>query len=137
MHPKMKGDRTEAVVLAELVKAGHVVLMPFGENQRYDLVVDRGDGKFLRIQCKTGRLRNGVVRFNAYSSQPGNNTRKMYTGQIDAFAVYCPDNEGVYFIPIGDVTTMEVALHTRVPKTNGHLKHLMADGYKFSKQVAA
>lgn len=39
---KQKGDVSEAVVLAELVKLGFSVLQPFGDNQSYDLVVEKG-----------------------------------------------------------------------------------------------
>jgi hypothetical protein len=29
------------------------ILLPFGENTRYDLLIDEGD-RFVRVQCKTG-----------------------------------------------------------------------------------
>ena len=35
---KTAGEITEAVVLAEFLKAGFPVLVPFGDNLRYDLV---------------------------------------------------------------------------------------------------
>jgi hypothetical protein len=53
---------TEAVILAHLIQRGDLIALPFGNNQRYDMVIDRG-GALLKAQCKTGRLRNGVVRF--------------------------------------------------------------------------
>ena len=48
---------------SELVRRGFTVLLPFGVNQRYDLVLDVG-GEFIRGQCKTGRLRQGSVVFS-------------------------------------------------------------------------
>jgi hypothetical protein len=51
----------------DLVRAGYLVSIPFGEDHRYDLVVEK-DGILSRVQVKTGRLRNGVVMFNCYSS---------------------------------------------------------------------
>jgi hypothetical protein len=36
-HPVDVGHRAEAAILAELVKRGYSVLLPFGVNQRYDL----------------------------------------------------------------------------------------------------
>ena len=65
-HTKTIGDITQAMVLARLVEAGHEVLLPFSENQRYDLVIDHGD-RFTRVQCKTGRLDRGAVVFNTCS----------------------------------------------------------------------
>jgi hypothetical protein len=86
--------------------AGRKVLVPFGENTRYDLVIDDGI-RFVRIQCKTGRLRQGAIRFNTCSTyghhqRPGN-ARRGYHGEIDYFAIFCPDNGGVYLVPIGEL----------------------------------
>jgi PD-(D/E)XK nuclease superfamily protein len=71
-HPVDVGQRTEAIVLAELVRRGYRVLTPFGTNQRYDLAIDLGD-RFLRAQCKTGRLRRGTIIFHPRSVR--SNTR--------------------------------------------------------------
>jgi hypothetical protein len=49
------GDRTEAILMAKLLAVYDAVLLPFGNGRRYDMVVDTGN-RFLRIQCKTGRL---------------------------------------------------------------------------------
>jgi PD-(D/E)XK nuclease superfamily protein len=88
--------------------AGYAVLLPFGENTRYDLVIDDGEA-FSRVQCKTGRLRGGVVLFNTCSCyghhmNPGM-SRRDYQGQVDYFAVHCPETGGVYLIPIDAVPT--------------------------------
>jgi hypothetical protein len=56
-HPKLVGDRTTLAVIAGLRSAGYDVLLPFGENTRYDLVID-DDGRLSRVQCRIkGRLR--------------------------------------------------------------------------------
>ena len=44
-HPKDTGDRTQLAIMLALRDAGYAVLVPFGENTRYDLVID--DGKSL------------------------------------------------------------------------------------------
>jgi hypothetical protein len=104
-HPVDVGHRTEAAILSELVRRGYRVLLPFGVNQRYDLVLE-SDGQFLKVQCKTGRLRDGVIRFKSVSVQ--SNTKciraRDYAGEVDFFAVYCPENAGVYLIPTDEVT---------------------------------
>ena len=79
---------------------GRKVLLPFGDNTRYDLVVENY-GRFTRIQCKTGRMRRGAVVFAVASSQyHRGGKRQDYRGQADAFGVFCPDNEKIYIIPI-------------------------------------
>ncbi|MBA3364927.1 MAG: hypothetical protein H0U03_03960 [Actinobacteria bacterium] len=66
-HPKAIGDRTALAVMLALQEAGFSVLVPFGENTRYDLVIDDGV-RLARVQCKTGRLRQGAVRFAVCST---------------------------------------------------------------------
>lgn len=85
--------------MAELVKRGYRVLLPFGVNQRYDLVLDC-DGRLLKAQCKTGRLREGAIEFRVVSTQSNmNRTRiRSYVGQVDLFIVYCPETEKTYVI---------------------------------------
>ena len=57
-----KGKTTEAIILSLLVQQGQSVLVPWGE-ERYDLALDHMSG-FVRIQCKTGWLRDGCIEFN-------------------------------------------------------------------------
>ena len=99
-HPVDVGQRTEAAILAELVRRGYRILLPFGTNQRYDLVLDL-EGDFIRAQCKTGRLRDGVIQFNTMSVQ-SNSKRAVardYDGGADVFLVYCDDSGSVYCDP--------------------------------------
>jgi Holliday junction resolvase len=42
MHTKTKGTIAEMAVVACLLEKGWKVLLPVGENQRYDLVAERG-----------------------------------------------------------------------------------------------
>jgi len=130
MNTKDAGDRSEACILAAFVKAGYKVLIPFGDNQRYDMVIDRGKG-FERVQCKTGRLRSGTVRFNAYSSYAHRGRpRRTYGGQIELFAVYCPDNDAVYILPIEEATvSSEVSLRITAPKNGQNQRVRWAKDY--------
>jgi hypothetical protein len=122
-HPKAVGDLTCAVVLARLMEVFDTVLLPFGENQRYDLAVE-ANGSFMRVQCKTGRLRNGVIKFPACSvnyehpiAQRGFYARD-YRGAADLFGIYCPENDNVYLVPVGDVGRKEGSLRVAPAKNN-------------------
>jgi len=66
-HPKDIGDRTALAVMLALREAGYAISVPFGENTRYDLVIDDGES-LLRVQCKTGRLRKGSIVFATCST---------------------------------------------------------------------
>ena len=116
--------------MAAFVKSGYSVLLPFGDNQRYDMVIDRGKG-FERVQCKTGRLRDGAIRFNTYSSYAHRGKpRRTYDGQIELFAVYCPDNDAVYVIPIKEVdVSTELSLRVASPKNSQSLRVRWAKNY--------
>jgi hypothetical protein len=118
-HPVDVGLRTEAAILAELVRRGYQVLVPFGTNQRYDLVLDM-KGKFVRAQCKTGRLRNGTVAFSTTSVR--SNTRQTffrgYSGEVELFLVYCPETDGIYAVPVDEAPAGHAYLRVK-PARNG------------------
>ena len=61
-HPKDVGDRSMLAVIFALRELGYGLYLPFGENTRCDLILER-DGFLDRVQCKTGRLRKGAVVF--------------------------------------------------------------------------
>ena len=91
-HPVDVGDRTEAIIIAEPMRRGLRVLRPLSTNQRYDLALDLGD-RFLRVQCKTGRLRNGAVVFSTRScrSDPKRTYVRSYSREeVDAFLSTAP-----------------------------------------------
>lgn len=104
----MVGDRTQLAVMAALHGVGYGLYTPFGENTRCDLILESHAG-LIRVQCKTGRLRNGTVRFavcSTYDHHPNPKIKyRGYVGEVDAFAVYCPETLRVYLIPMPDITT--------------------------------
>jgi PD-(D/E)XK nuclease superfamily protein len=118
---KSKGDLSELVVAVALTKAGYAVSKPLGENQRYDLIADDGE-RLHRVQVKTGRVRDGVVKFSCCSThghrRTGNLATRPYTGQIELLAVYCPENEKVYLVPEADLTRSVIHLRLVAPRNN-------------------
>jgi hypothetical protein len=96
---------------------GVSVSVPFGDSDRYDLVVDDGTRRH-RVQCKTGSWVDGTVRFNLYSSTTNTGTRieADYTAdQIDAYAVYSPDTDTAYWVPIEETGSGEMRLRVEEP----------------------
>jgi hypothetical protein len=103
--PSGKGNLSESKVLTAYIQAGFTVSMPFGGGAPYDLIIDTGE-KLLKVQVKTGRLRNGCVLFAAQRIRGHHGTQryKYRAGEIDLFAVYCPDNDQIYIVPtLGDL----------------------------------
>ena len=132
MNPKAKGEKTLAVVIAEFIKRDYVVLLPFGDNQRFDLALYL-DGKFVRVQVKTAHLSNSGDGFNFATASVRTNTKKHirsnYRGQVDYFAVYCPNIEKVYLVPVDNVGVSNATLRLKAAKS-GVNSYLQAKDYE-------
>lgn len=100
MNSKDIGNITEAKVLAILVSKGYKVLLPWGDNLRYDIAFDV-DGTLVRVQCKTATYKHGAVTFKTASSDyhRGGSSRH-YVGQADYFGIYCPALDTCYLVPV-------------------------------------
>ncbi len=124
MNTSRRGDETEATILSALMRFGLSVSVPFGDSDRYDMVVDDEESLY-RVQYKTGNWVNGSVRFNLYSSTLGENGRvdTDYTpDEIDAYAVYSPTTGCVYWVPstTPESARCDCASKTRTPKRRHH-----------------
>jgi hypothetical protein len=135
-HPKAKGDRSTLAVMAALRELDVPILVPFGENTRYDLVLEL-DGVLVRAQCKTGRLRNGAVLFktcSTYDHHPYAKPSRDYAGQVEYFAVYCAQTFGVYLVPIGDLPNrVSAALRVDPPRNSQRRRIRYAADYEIAK----
>ncbi|WP_267641890.1 group I intron-associated PD-(D/E)XK endonuclease [Haloarchaeobius amylolyticus] len=126
MNTSRKGDETEALVLAELMRLGLSVSVPFGDSDRYDLIVDDGD-RLHRVQCKTGSWVNGTVRFNLYSSTVGSDGRvdvPYSADQIDAYAVHSRETGDAYWVPVTETGDGEMRLRVDDPQPKAPLSRV-------------
>lgn len=135
MNSKQKGDISVSRVIAALLEQGHSVSLPFGDNDRYDLIWDdRIDLK--RVQVKTGRLRDGVVKAKLYSVQthkkgvPFTEASQTYQDDVEVFGIYCPDTNKTYMIPIEEAPGQELNLRVEPTKNNQQKKILWAKDYE-------
>lgn len=108
---KQKGNLTELKCLTRFVELGYAVSLPYGENSRYDLIVDY-NGKLLKIQVKTSKLVQGTeenpeciefatcsIRYNSEGSK-----RIYYTKEeIDYFATVWENV--VYLVPVEECSS--------------------------------
>jgi PD-(D/E)XK endonuclease len=133
LNHKEMGERSEAIIIGRLVYSGYTILKPFGENQRYDLVIEDADRQFWRVQCKTAWLSKDqkTIVFNscsnhyAYTWHKSAVTRRHYRGEVEYFAVYSPDLDKVYLIPVEHVGisngTLRLAPTANKQEKNVHL----------------
>jgi PD-(D/E)XK endonuclease len=136
-HPKDVGDRSMLAIVLALELTGFEVFLPLGENTRCDLVIDDGS-RLARVQCKTGRLRKGAVRFkvcSSYAHHPNPKVLKRdYLGEVDYFGIYCRETEGAYLIPIEEIQLRwEGALRVDEPRNNQHRRIRFAADYQIAR----
>jgi hypothetical protein len=117
-NSKDKGDISESKVISFLSEKGFDVSVPFGDNTRYDLVLDVKD-TLLRVQVKTGNDKRGVIKFrtNSVVKKSGNQQEtESYDGDADVFAVYCQDTNEIYWIPVDEAPNNKMTLRYEEPK---------------------
>jgi hypothetical protein len=106
LPPKKIGDKSFYNFIAKCISKDWIVLIPAGDCDRYDCVIDKGNS-FERVQVKTGRYKNGSIVFAVCSThyhtklgQVTHNYRQTYIGQIEFFGVFCPELNRSYLVPI-------------------------------------
>jgi len=100
MESHEQGDATEAAVIANLKQRAIPVSIPFGDNQRYDVVIETPRSELLRIQIKTGWLNDGKITFHGASQHTNSagNTYKKYEGDVEYFIIYTPEIDGFHAV---------------------------------------
>ncbi|HVE68654.1 MAG TPA: group I intron-associated PD-(D/E)XK endonuclease [Solirubrobacteraceae bacterium] len=117
---KQKGDLAELMVAADIVRQGHRIALPWGEDNDYDLIVDR-DGHLERVQVKHARSDGTtiVVRCRSHSLTNGRVRRtKHYTAAtIDWLAVYDATTAQCYYVPASELGEGRSMIHLRLRPT--------------------
>lgn len=117
MDTRTAGDVAEAAVLHALTAAGLVVLTPFGRFGPYDLVVETAPGTFVRVQVKSGRIRNGCVEFNCCGTDHGRGVGS-YAGRADVFAVHVHATGEQFVVPVAQARATRMYLRLTPPANN-------------------
>jgi hypothetical protein len=114
MESQPKDDLTEAVVITELMERDVPVSTPFGNNERYDMVIESPTGSLLRTQVKTGWFSGGTIRVKGHSQHTNStgNTYELYdSDDIDYFLAYCHELETMCWI---EESAFGSSIHLRV-----------------------
>ncbi len=131
MNTKGVGEVSTAKILARFLEKGEQVLLPFGDNQRYDLVLLRGR-KALRVQCKTGFGNAESFSFKTCSQNPFTRVRKNYKHDVEMFAVYYPINGKVYVLPVTSITANDtMTLRLQSSKNSQSKKVNLAQKFEY------
>jgi hypothetical protein len=123
LNLKGKGDLAELMVATDLLRRGHRIAIPYGEDCDFDLVLirrdrlervqvkyTRSDGAVINVRCRSHSLTNGKVR-----------RVKHYTAEtIDLLAVYDATSDRCYYVPAAELGTGRSSLYLRLkPARNG------------------
>ena len=130
---KQKGNIGEAKCLAKMVELGVPVAIPFGDNERYDLIIEY-QGKLQKIQVKYSTQQDspGSVVFKTASStnHTTNKHYDTYQNDVDGFLLYNGINDEVYYLPIEIIGNRKTITIRMEPCKNGQTKNcLMAQDY--------
>ena len=134
---QQKGTITELHCILDFMNLGYRCLKPIDEGAPYDIVVDIGGSKFIRIQCKTAKMAKDVKELNAafaittyrQTINTKSITRYKYTkDDVDYFYTWFAGNG--YLISIGEATGMYFRLRYEYPCNNQHKDIHIAKNYE-------
>ena len=98
---KQKGLQAALYIAYLLSRHGFRVLVPYGEDARYDLVSEK-HGIFKRIQVKHVSSRHGALTVQLRSA---NNYQTIHYSpeDVNVIAAYNPEDLKVYFVPRNEI----------------------------------
>jgi hypothetical protein len=86
----------------------------------------------LRVQCKTARLVQGCVAFNAHRTDHGTG-RRRHDGLADVFGVHFRLTETLHVVPVHDVSSIGPRLRLKPTLNNQAQGIRYAEDYELSR----
>ena len=121
MNSKSIGNVGEAKALCKFVELGIPVYIPFGDNEKADLIAEF-NGKLNKIQIKTSiKAENGVMKFDLTSStvHRNNGEKHIYTKEeIDYFICYNIERDKLFLIPVEQTGNTAITIRYEKSRNN-------------------
>lgn len=128
-----KGALAEAAVIKDLYERGFTVLQPFDGHCPYDLVIADERHLLRRLQVKYRSASGPCIELalrRVHTNGAGAQVKPIVLAHLDGIAIFCPENERVYYLPVdrlregssvrvrvGDITLGDpTILYSRVSK---------------------
>lgn len=133
LNSKEKGNLTELQCITAVYEIGYKVAIPYGENSRYDFILDTGE-RLLKIQCKTSHSDDkDKFKFSCRSTRVnahGNISKGYSKDEIDYFATFY--NGKCYLVPIEECGAQKILRYCY--PSNGQKKGIsLAENYELKK----
>lgn len=140
MDTKRIGNIGEAKTLSKFVELNIPVFIPFGDNEKCDLIAEF-NGKLNKIQCKTSvECKDEKIIFSLVSStfHRKNGVKHIYNeNEIDYFSLYNIKTDILLLVPIEILNGMK-AISFRIPfnnKKKNQFKNLNFNDFLFEKMI--
>ena len=140
LDTKQKGNLTELQCIISCYELGYNVSIPYGENSRYDFVLDV-NGKLFKVQVKTSRNKKSiknpedaiVFACRSFNTNASGNIYHRYTKeQIDFFATFWDGR--CYLVPVEECSVEKTLWFA--PPANGQKNMIsMASDYELAKTL--
>ena len=135
MNTKVKGNKAESVILSELVKQNIPVMIPFGDNEKYDFVIDLHDS-FKSVQVKYGTYANGCITADIRHRIGAKRIKyETYAGKVDYIGIWCEAIDKSYLVPILFANKTVITLRIDKPKNNSVKRIVWAKDYELVKII--
>lgn len=138
MNNKQIGTIGEAAVLKELLKYDIPVYLPFGDNNKSDMVIEVNK-KLYRIQVKTANKvsEDGTIHFRTrYTSNNRKNFHNSYSSEdIDFFILYSIELDESYLVSIDEVKGENFYIRIEESKTKQNKNIHYREDYLLSKVI--
>lgn len=130
-HTKDKGDLAVGLVISDLLINGYAYAPLISEHLPFDLIAVEQQGlcRTKKLQIRYTSMKNGVIRVklaNSYSDSKGVYTQTVDRKAFDAYAIYCPDTQCIYYVNCSEIpqnAKRNYSLRVNEPKLkNPHIR---------------
>ena len=136
LSTKAKGAQTELECITYLHGLGYDISIPWGDNARYDFVLDV-QNKLYKIQCKTSsKQEEGVYKFqcrSTYVNSQGNRSAGYTADDVDFFCTFIEGK--CYLVPLTETSKREKVMRFVPPKNNQTKGITFAQEYLADNQI--
>lgn len=122
MNSKDKGNISEAFFLANMLQNECIVSKPFGDNARYDFIVDYNHKlfKFQVKYCDYKTENNSILcPCSSSTNHTTNKKLKSYKNDVDYMAFFLKEYNEIIIIPIEEIQDQQ-SITLRKTRTNNH-----------------
>ena len=110
---KTQGDNTELRFMLLSQELGHIISKPFGDNSKYDLIIDNGND-LEKIQIKSTSRKDtssGMDCYNCLVCSGSKQKEKYNEKDVDFIVIYVIPENTWYKIPVKEIKGKTVKLY--------------------------